>query len=126
MSVFTISIQEKTRFLRLLDLSLRSAKLPSKIIAAFMKRLSRVMITHGMGITNSDKMFTISLIANLIKRHPRCVRLIHRKRKLHAVNQFFEQDPFKDTEPDPSKAKALKSSPSSQRYSARPFGASSA
>jgi hypothetical protein len=68
------------------------------------------MISHGMGITSSDKMFTISLIANLIKRHPRCVRLIHRKRKLHAVNQVFEQDPFKDGEPDPSKAKALKSS----------------
>lgn len=91
-------------------MSLRSAKLPSKTIAAFMKRLSRVIISHGMGITSSDKMFTISLIANLIKRHPRCVRLIHRKRKLHAINKHFEQDPFKDEEPDPAKTKALKSS----------------
>lgn len=63
-----------------------------------MKRLSRVIISHGMGITSADKMFTISLIANLIKRHPRCVRLIHRSRKLHAENPTFEKDPFKDEE----------------------------
>lgn len=46
-SVFSMNLQEKTRFLRLLDLSLRSNKLPSKIIAAFMKRLCSVMISHG-------------------------------------------------------------------------------
>ena len=78
-SVFSMNLQEKTRFLRLLDLSLRSNKLPSKIIAAFMKRLCSVMISHGQCYTPSDKMYVISLIANLIKRHPRCVRLIHRK-----------------------------------------------
>jgi hypothetical protein len=75
-----------------------------------MKRLCRVIICHGMGITSADKMFTISLIANLIKRHPRCVRLIHRQRKLHSENPTFDKDPFKDQEQDPSKAKALKSS----------------
>ena len=55
-------------------------------------------------------MYVISLIANLIKRHPRCVRLIHRKRKLYKENPTFETDPYKDSEPDPLRAKALKSS----------------
>ena len=75
-----------------------------------MKRLSKVIISHGMGITSADKMFAISLIANLIKRHPRCVRLIHRTKKLHGENPTFKHDPFKDQELDPSKARALKSS----------------
>lgn len=55
-------------------------------------------------------MFTISLIANMIKRHPRCVRLIHRKRKLHGENPSFDNDPFRDEEVDPAKTKAIKSS----------------
>lgn len=55
-------------------------------------------------------MYAISLIANLVKRHPRCVRLIHRKRKLYKLNPSFETDPYLDTEKDPSKSKALKSS----------------
>jgi U3 small nucleolar RNA-associated protein 19 len=107
--VFTISLPEKVRFLRLLDLSLRSPKLPSKVIAAFMKRIARVMLCHGQGVASSDKMFCISLIANLIKRHPRCVRLIHRKRKLYQLNPTFDQDPYLDGEKDPSKSRALKS-----------------
>ena len=98
------------RFLRLLDLSLRSPKLPSKVIAAFMKRIARVIVSHGQGVCGSDKMYAISLIANLIKRHPRTVRLIHRKKKLYKCNPTFESDPYLDHEKDPSKSKALKSS----------------
>jgi hypothetical protein len=52
-------------------------------------------------------MFVISFTANMIKRHPRCVRLIHRKRK---TDISFESDPFRDNESDPSLARALKSS----------------
>jgi U3 small nucleolar RNA-associated protein 19 len=98
------------RFLRLLDLSLRSPQLPSRLIAAFMKRLGRLMVSDGVCFTESDKMYVISLIANLIKRHPRCVRLIHRKTKLYKQNPTFDTDPYKETEKDPLKAKALKSS----------------
>lgn len=61
-------------------------------------------------MTQSDKMFIISFIANMIKRHPRCVRLIHRKKKLYKENKSFERDPFKHNEEDPLKTKALKSS----------------
>lgn len=109
-SIFTLNLQEKSRFLRLLDLSLRSPSLPSKIIAAFMKRLSRVMMAYGVCFSQPDKMYVVSLIANLIKRHPRTVRLIHRKQKLYRSALTFESDPFKHEETDPLKAKALKSS----------------
>ncbi len=47
-NIFEMS--DKARFLRLLDLSLRSPKLPSKLIAAFMKRLARVIVTYGEGM----------------------------------------------------------------------------
>ena len=109
-SVFHINLEEKVRFLRLLDLSLRSPKLPSKLIASFMKRLSQVMMSHGQCHTSGDKMFVISFIANMIKRHPRCVRLIHRKRKIYKDAPTFSSDPFISTEKDPLKTKALKSS----------------
>jgi hypothetical protein len=46
----------------------------------------------------------------MIKRHPRCVRLIHRKKRIFKETLTFEKDPFRDDEPDPSKARALKSS----------------
>jgi len=109
-SVFHIDTQEKARFLRLLDLSLRSAKLPSRVIAAFLKRIARVSMTHGICHSPGDKMFVISLVANLIKRHPRCVRLIHRKKRIQKEVLKFDKDPFREEETDPSKARALKSS----------------
>jgi U3 small nucleolar RNA-associated protein 19 len=55
-------------------------------------------------------MFVISFIANMIKRHPRCVRLIHRKRKIYKDVPTFTSDPYLASEQDPSKTKALKSS----------------
>uniref|UniRef100_A0A7S3CN84 CCAAT-binding factor domain-containing protein n=1 Tax=Strombidium rassoulzadegani TaxID=1082188 RepID=A0A7S3CN84_9SPIT len=98
------------RFLRLLDLSLRSPKLPSRLIAAFMKRLSRVMVSYGLAFAENDKMYVISLIANLIKRHPRVVRLIHRKRKIFKENPTLQTDPFRETEANPLKSRAIRSS----------------
>jgi len=85
-SVFTLNSSEKVRFLRLLDLSLRSPQLPSKLIAAYMKRLGRVMMAHGQIFAQADKMYVLSLLGNLMKRHPRTVKLIHRKRKLYKSN----------------------------------------
>lgn len=45
------NMPEKSRFLRLLDLSLRSAVLPTQLIASFLKRLSRIIVTYGEGFT---------------------------------------------------------------------------
>ena len=46
-SVFNMDSDTKVRFLRLLDLSLRAPTIPSKTIASFLKRLGRVMVSHG-------------------------------------------------------------------------------
>ena len=42
--------EEKKRFLRLLDLSLRSPKLPSRVVAAFLKRICRLMVVNGLTV----------------------------------------------------------------------------
>jgi U3 small nucleolar RNA-associated protein 19 len=88
-SVFTLDQQPgnlgiyKQGFLQLLDLSLRSAKIPSKVVAAFVKRLARLIITEGHCNTQNDKMYVLSFIANILKRHPRCIRLLHRTKKIY-------------------------------------------
>jgi U3 small nucleolar RNA-associated protein 19 len=82
---------EKARFLKLLDLSLRSPKLPSSIIAAFVKRMARITIQYGQGSMPEDIQFTISLIVNLMKRHPNVKKLIHRKT---SSASFLKRDCF--------------------------------
>ena len=73
--------------LKLIDLSLRSEKLPSKTVAAFMKRLARVLVDYGCCTTKDDKIYILGLIANLMRRHPRCIRLIHRAKKRRSTSQ---------------------------------------
>ena len=109
-SVFTMDHDTKARFLRLLDLSLRAPSLPSKLIASFLKRLARQIVTQGQVVLTSDIMFVISLVANLIKRHPRCYRLIHRKTTSISLGKRLSVDPFDAEEPDPLLTKSLKSS----------------
>ena len=52
-------------------------------------------------------MFVISFIINLIKRHQKCLRLVHRR---SAKTLTLESDPFKSDETDPLQTNALKSS----------------
>lgn len=101
---------EKSRFLRLLDLSLRSPKLSIKMIAAFIKRLSRIVVSFGEGFTPQDIMFIVSFIANLMKRYPRTIKLINRKIKKGQEVKKFENDPYLEDETDPLESKALRSS----------------
>ena len=100
---------EKSRFLRLLDLSLRSSTLPSKLIASFIKRLARIIVSYGAGFTPQDIMFVVSFITNLIKRHPRCLKLVSRKPK-EGKPSTVENDSFREDEADPMKTKASHSS----------------
>ncbi|CDW88629.1 nucleolar complex protein 4 homolog [Stylonychia lemnae] len=106
-SIFQMS--DKHRFLRLFDLSLRSASLPSKLIASFIKRLARIVVSYGACFTPQDTMFIVSFIANLIKRHPRCNKLLVRK-ALDSQVRTIQNDPFKEDEADPMETKALHSS----------------
>jgi len=57
-----------------------------------------------------DIMFIVALITNLMKRHPRCLRLVHRKKTSISLGIHLTSDPFKDDETDPIAACALKSS----------------
>lgn len=45
------NMQDKSRFLRLLDLSLRSPSLPTQLIASFLKRLGRLIASYGICFT---------------------------------------------------------------------------
>jgi U3 small nucleolar RNA-associated protein 19 len=75
------------------------------MIASFIKRLVRCTVTFGEGSSTQDLMFLISFIVNLLKRHPRCVKLIHRREHAKA-----DTDPYDSTEEDPLESKAIKSS----------------
>ena len=102
--------EQKARFLTLLDLSLRSDKLPSKTVAAFIKRLARSIAGLGCCCAQEDMLYVLGLIANLMKRHPRCIRLIHRAKKARQVEDCeFSCDPYRADEPDPLKSRALRS-----------------
>ena len=58
----------------------------------------------------NDILFIISLTVNLIKRHPRCYRLINRKTTSLSLGKRLSLDPFNAEEPDPLCTKSLKSS----------------
>jgi len=92
--------ETKSRFFRLLDLSLRAPSLPSKMIAAFMKRLARQVINGHAWATN-DLLFCLALIANLAKRHPRTYRLLTRNQNSLSLGITLESDPFRCEEADP-------------------------
>jgi hypothetical protein len=55
-------------------------------------------------------MYVVALIVNLIKRHPRCVRLLHRKKTSLSLGIQLSNDPYRDQEADPINALALRSS----------------
>jgi len=111
-SIFSMGIDHdsKARLLRLLDLSLRSQTHPSKLIAAYIKRIARLIVSHGVVQAPTDIMYLVGLIANLIKRHPRCMRLLHRKKTSMSLGLHLSIDPYKDSETDPLNSCALKSS----------------
>eukprot|EP00347_Sterkiella_histriomuscorum_P012185 403369569 len=106
-SIFQIS--DKSRFLRLLDLSLRSPSLPTKMIAAFLKRLSRIVVSYGSCFSSQDLMFTISFIANMLRRHPRCYKLVSRKKLDKKQIRSIKNDPYREDEADPMESRALHS-----------------
>ena len=58
----------------------------------------------------NENMFVVALIANLIKRHPRTLRLVQRKKTSLSLGISLKQDPYKANDKDPLKARAMKSS----------------
>ncbi|KAG9297308.1 hypothetical protein G9A89_001997 [Geosiphon pyriformis] len=94
-------VKYRSRFFRLADLFLASTHLPVQLVAAFIKRMSRLSLTsppHGIVIL-------IPMIYNLIKRHPSCMVLIHCTKE-----NSPKDDEYDYNESDPMKSGALNSS----------------
>lgn len=92
----------RARFFRMLDLFLSSTHLPALLVAAFIKRLSRLSISASPAAI----VMLIPFTYNLLKRHPGCMHLIHSDRMV----QGEDADLYKAGEPDPMLSNALDSS----------------
>jgi len=122
-------VKHRSQFFLLLDLFMSSALLPSYLVAAFVKRLVRLLLTAPP----AGCLFVLPFVFNLMCRHPACQALIHRQaeregrpqpllllstdtnsklpEKLRAPLQDFPGfDPYDPSEPDPAKCKAIDSS----------------
>lgn len=55
-------------------------------------------------------MFVIAFTTNLIKRHPKTLRLIHRRSAAKDLHIQLKNDPYKEDVEDPMDTRALKSS----------------
>ena len=99
--------KHRSRFFRLLDTFLASTHLPAALVASFIKRLSRL----SLYAPPSGIVVVVPWIYNLLKGHPSCTFMIHRKTR-HAREEETElyNDPFDPNEPDPMETDALESS----------------
>lgn len=66
--------RHRARFFRLLDTFLRSALLPSALIASFIKRLSRLALTAPPG----GVVLVLPFVYGLLKRHVACMGMLQR------------------------------------------------
>ena len=72
-------VKYRDRFCALADLFLTSLNLPAYMAAAFVKRLARI----SLRVSPDGIRIILVMIENLIKRHPSCKVLIHRKVSFH-------------------------------------------
>jgi U3 small nucleolar RNA-associated protein 19 len=102
--------KHRSRTLRLLDTFLGSTHLPGTLVASFIKRLSRLCLqAPPAGIV-----VIVPWIYNLLKSHPTCTFMIHRKRPTMITEASLESiiadDPFVADESDPLVTEAIDSS----------------
>ncbi|XP_043921486.1 nucleolar complex protein 4 homolog [Protopterus annectens] len=95
-------VKYRARFFHLTNLFLSSTHLPLYLVAAFVKRLSRLALTAPP----QALLMVIPFICNLIRRHPACKVLIHRP----SGPEGLSEDPYIMEEEDPAKCRALESS----------------
>ncbi|KAJ8043517.1 Nucleolar complex protein 4-like [Holothuria leucospilota] len=94
-------VKYKARFFHLVDIFLSSTHLPSYLVCAFIKRLSRLSLVAPPNALE----YVIPFIINLFVRHPNCNILVHRTEGI----LDFNSDPYIHDEPDPAKSKATES-----------------
>ncbi|KAI8138044.1 CBF/Mak21 family-domain-containing protein [Fennellomyces sp. T-0311] len=94
-------VKYRSRFFRLLDIFLSSTLLPANLVAAFIKRLARL----SLNAPPAASVIIVPFIYNLLRRHPSCMKMIHRN---DTVGE--KQDPYDFDELNPYKVQALESS----------------
>ncbi|KAJ3162665.1 Nucleolar complex protein 4 [Geranomyces michiganensis] len=100
-----LHVKYRSRFLRLVDLFLSSTQLPSYLIAAFIKRMTRL----ALAAPPAAIIAIVPFAYNLLKKHPACLVMIHRESESAGANPATE-DPYRADEVDPAKSRALESS----------------
>lgn len=122
MTPSTLYIRQRKRFFQLTALFLEGANLPLYMLAAFVKRFSRLALTaspHG-------SMLLISLVYRILLKHTAVHVLLHRTPQMEKIetpeaNALFpflmsqrqkpmNEDPYDMEETDPAKCKAIESS----------------
>ncbi|KAG0371055.1 CBF/Mak21 family-domain-containing protein [Gamsiella multidivaricata] len=93
-------VKYRARFFSQVDIFLSSPLLPAQLVAAFIKRMSRLSLSSPP----ASIVIIIPFIYNLLKRHPTCMQLIHGK----AGDE--KSDLYDHAEEDPMKCHALQSS----------------
>ncbi|GAA5849657.1 hypothetical protein JCM8547_000524 [Rhodosporidiobolus lusitaniae] len=99
-----LHVRYRPRFFRLLDIFMSSSHLPATLIASFLKRLSRLALSASPAAIVT----VIPFVYNLLKRHPACMVLIHRKTE--GDDYDWSNDPFDASETNPTETGALDSS----------------
>lgn len=98
-------VKHRSRFFSLLTKCLiRNEMLPGHLVAAFCKRLCRAALSGPP----PGALFVLSLVSNLLRKHPECGCLYDRKGNNN--NGDGMTDEYLPEEEDPAKARALQSS----------------
>ena len=99
-------VRYRSRFFELLHICLvMSTKFPIYLGASFAKKLCRLALTAPP----SGAMLAITLVHNMIQKHPALLPLIHRTKSVTNEDAAGE-DPFDEEAQDPKHTKALDSS----------------
>lgn len=99
--------KHRSRFFRLLHTFLASTHLPAALVASFMKRLARLTLNAPP----SGIVVVVPWIYNLLKNHPTCTFMIHRRPEYaDTLTAEGMDDPFDMQEADPMGTNAIESS----------------
>ena len=108
--------QYRSHFFQKLALFMTSSRLPLATVASFSKRLARLSLNGPP----SGALFSLPLIFNMFKRHPKCIIMIHCDKKTKQAGTDDDDDKYKDNvtaadtfnneETDPSKTNAINTS----------------